>query len=111
MLRLFDEIPLDTGFDFDDNASGFDSTCLYLAVMTKCFVDRVQDVKRYFERYIARRNLYISAEPSLRLITDTFAFARLKPQVEHDFDFRLYIRRSRLPREIAFALADGIAYR
>jgi methylmalonyl-CoA mutase cobalamin-binding domain/chain len=79
MLRLFDEIPLDTvSTSMTINATASTLLCLYLAVAKKQNVsfDKVQGTIQndILKEYIARGTYIYPPKPSLRLITDTFAF-------------------------------------
>ncbi|MBA3600096.1 MAG: methylmalonyl-CoA mutase, partial [Acidobacteria bacterium] len=74
MLRLFDEIPLDTvSTSMTINATASTLLCLYLAVARKQNVsfDRVQGTIQndILKEYIARGTYIYPPKPSLRLIT------------------------------------------
>jgi methylmalonyl-CoA mutase N-terminal domain/subunit len=79
MLRLFDQIPLDTvSTSMTINATASTLLCLYLAVARKQNVsfDKVQGTIQndILKEYIARGTYIYPPKPSLRLITDIFAF-------------------------------------
>src|SRR5882672_10173688 len=79
MLRLFDGIPLgDVSTSMTINATAAVLLCLYLAVARKQNVtfDKVSGTIQndILKEYIARGTYIFPPQPSLRLITDTFAF-------------------------------------
>ncbi|MDQ3713264.1 MAG: methylmalonyl-CoA mutase family protein [Acidobacteriota bacterium] len=118
MLRLFDEIPLDTvSTSMTINATASTLLCLYLAVARKQNVsfDRVQGTIQndILKEYIARGTYIYPPKPSLRLITDTFAFCQTEVRNWNTISISGYHIReagSTAAQEIAFTLADGIAY-
>ncbi len=118
MLRLFDEIPLDTvSTSMTINATASTLLCLYLAVARKQNVsfDRVNGTIQndILKEYIARGTYIYPPKPSLRLITDTFAFCAAKVPNWNTISISGYHIReagSTAAQEIAFTLADGIAY-
>ena len=118
MLRLFDEIPLDTvSTSMTINATASTLLCLYLAVARKQNVsfDRVQGTIQndILKEYIARGTYIYPPQPSLRLITDTFAFCAAEVPNWNTISISGYHIReagSTAAQEIAFTLADGIAY-
>jgi methylmalonyl-CoA mutase, N-terminal domain len=118
MLRLFDEIPLDTvSTSMTINATASTLLCLYLAVARKQQVsfDKVKGTLQndILKEYIARGTYIYPPQPSLRLVTDTFAFcAREVPSWNSISISGYHIREagSTAVQEVAFTLADAIAY-
>jgi methylmalonyl-CoA mutase N-terminal domain/subunit len=118
MLRLFDEIPLDTvSTSMTINATASTLLCLYLAVARKQNVafDKVNGTIQndILKEYIARGTYIYPPKPSLRLITDTFAFCAAEVPNWNTISISGYHIReagSTAAQEIAFTLADGIAY-
>jgi methylmalonyl-CoA mutase N-terminal domain/subunit len=118
MLRLFDAIPLDTvSTSMTINATASTLLCLYLAVAKKQNVafDKVQGTIQndILKEYIARGTYIYPPKPSLRLITDTFAFCAAEVPNWNTISISGYHIReagSTAAQEIAFTLADGIAY-
>ncbi len=118
MLRLFDEIPLDTvSTSMTINATASTLLCLYLAVARKQNVsfEKVQGTIQndILKEYIARGTYIYPPKPSLRLITDTFAFCAAEVPAWNTISISGYHIReagSTAAQEIAFTLADGIAY-
>src|SRR6266403_3496229 len=118
MLRLFDGIPLaDVSTSMTINATAAILLCLYLAVARKQNVtfDKVSGTIQndILKEYIARGTYIFPPTPSLRLITDTFAFcAREVPNWNTISISGYHIREagSTAVQEIAFTLADGITY-
>ncbi|HEY3581013.1 MAG TPA: methylmalonyl-CoA mutase family protein, partial [Pyrinomonadaceae bacterium] len=91
--------------------------CLYLAVARKQGVtfDKVEGTLQndILKEYIARGTYIFPPEPSLRLITDTFAYcAREVPNWNTISISGYHIREagSTAVQEVAFTLADGITY-
>jgi len=79
MLRLFDGIPLESvSTSMTINATASTLLCLYLAVARKQNVsfDKVKGTLQndILKEYIARGTYIYPPKPSLRLVTDTFAF-------------------------------------
>src|SRR5918993_5499680 len=79
MSRLFDGIPLDNvSTSMTINATAAILLCLYLAVARKQNVgfDKISGTIQndILKEYIARGTYIFPPEPSLRLVTDTFAF-------------------------------------
>src|SRR5499433_731399 len=118
MLRLFDGIPLDTvSTSMTINATASTLLCLYLAVARKQGVP-LTSVKGtvqndILKEYIARGTYIYPPEPSLRLVTDTFAFcAREVPNWNTISISGYHIREagSTAVQEVAFTIADGITY-
>ena len=118
MLTLFDDIPLNkvsTSMTINSTASTL--LCLYLAVAKKQNVsfDKVQGTIQndILKEYIARGTYIYPPKPSMRLITDTFAFcADSVPNWNTISISGYHIREagSTAVQEVAFTLADGIAY-
>ena len=118
MLRLFDGIPLDeVSTSMTINATAAILLCLYLVVARKQSVgfDKVDGTIQndILKEYIARGTYIFPPEPSLRLITDTFAFcAREVPKWNTISISGYHIREAGATavQEVAFTLADAIAY-
>src|SRR5215510_12720426 len=118
MLRLFDGIPLDeVSTSMTINATAAILLCLYLAVARKQGVafDKVDGTVQndILKEYIARGTYIFPPEPSLRLITDTFAFCAAEVPNWNTISISGYHIReagSTAAQEIAFTLADGICY-
>jgi methylmalonyl-CoA mutase N-terminal domain/subunit len=118
MLRLFEGIPLDgVSTSMTINATASTLLCLYLAVARKQNVsfDKVKGTLQndILKEYIARGTYIFPPAPSLRLVTDTFAFcAREVPNWNSISISGYHIREagSTAVQEVAFTLADGIAY-
>ena len=118
MLTLFDGIPLDqvsTSMTINSTASTL--LCLYLAVARKQNVgfDKVSGTIQndILKEYIARGTYIYPPMPSLRLITDTFAFCAAEVPNWNTISISGYHIReagSTAAQEIAFTLADGICY-
>lgn len=118
MLTLFDGIPLDgvsTSMTINSTASTL--LCLYLAVAKKQGVslDKVNGTIQndILKEYIARGTYIYPPKPSMRLITDTFAFcAENVPKWNTISISGYHIREagSTAAQEIAFTLADAICY-
>jgi methylmalonyl-CoA mutase N-terminal domain/subunit len=118
MLTLFNGIPLDkVSTSMTINATASTLLCLYLAVARKQNVsfDKVQGTIQndILKEYIARGTYIYPPKPSLRLITDTFAFCAAEVPNWNTISISGYHIReagSTAAQEIAFTLADGIAY-
>src|SRR2546423_4996124 len=118
MLRLFDGIPLgEVSTSMTINATAAILLCLYLAVARKQGVgfDKVDGTIQndILKEYIARGTYIFPPEPSLRLITDMFAFcAREVPKWNTISISGYHIREagSTAVQEVAFTFADAIAY-
>jgi methylmalonyl-CoA mutase, N-terminal domain len=118
METLFDGIPLDkVTTSMTINAPAAVLLCMYLAVAQKQGVSlskvggTIQN--DILKEYIARGTYIFPPEPSMRLITDTFAFcAREVPDWNTISISGYHIREagSTAAQELAFTLADGIAY-
>ncbi|HXT61486.1 MAG TPA: methylmalonyl-CoA mutase family protein [Pyrinomonadaceae bacterium] len=118
MLRLFEGIPLDeVSTSMTINATAAILLCLYLAVARKQGVafNKVNGTIQndILKEYIARGTYIFPPEPSLRLITDTFAFCgREVPRWNTISISGYHIREagSTAVQEVAFTFADAIAY-
>ena len=99
------------------NATASTLLCLYLAVAKKQNVsfDKVNGTIQndILKEYIARGTYIFPPKPSMRLITDTFAFCAGNVPNWNTISISGYHIReagSTAAQEIAFTLADGIAY-
>src|SRR4051812_31566556 len=118
MLRLFDGIPLaEVSTSMTINATAAILLCLYLGVARKQNVsfDKVNGTIQndILKEYIARGTYIFPPQPSLRLITDTFAFCgQTVPNWNTISISGYHIREagSTAVQELAFTLADAIAY-
>jgi methylmalonyl-CoA mutase N-terminal domain/subunit len=118
MLALLDGIPLDTvSTSMTINATASTLLCLYLAVAKKQNVafDKVNGTIQndILKEYIARGTYIYPPKPSMRLITDIFAFCADNVPNWNTISISGYHIReagSTAAQEIAFTLADGIAY-
>ena len=118
MQRLFDGIPLSSvSTSMTINATASTLLCLYLAVAKRQGVsfDKVSGTIQndILKEYIARGTYIYPPRPSLRLITDTFAFcSREVPNWNIISISGYHIREagSTAVQEVAFTLADAIAY-
>lgn len=118
MLGLFEGIQLDTvSTSMTINATASTLLCLYLAVAKKQNVafNQVKGTLQndILKEYIARGTYIYPPAPSLRLVTDTFAFcAREVPNWNTISISGYHIREagSTAVQEIAFTLGDAIAY-
>ncbi len=118
MLRLFDGIPLgQVSTSMTINATAAILLCLYLAVARKQGVafEKVNGTLQndILKEYIARGTYIFPPEPSLRLITDTFAFCAREVQNWNTISISGYHIReagSTAVQEVAFTFADAIAY-
>ncbi len=118
MLTLLDGIPLDTvSTSMTINATASTLLCLYLAVAKRQNVafDKLGGTIQndILKEYIARGTYIFPPKPSMRLITDTFAFCAAEVPNWNTISISGYHIReagSTAAQEIAFTLADGIAY-
>jgi methylmalonyl-CoA mutase N-terminal domain/subunit len=118
MLTLFDGIPLDTvSTSMTINATASTLLCLYIAVARKQGVafDKVSGTIQndILKEYIARGTYIYPPKPSLRLITDTFAYCAAEVPNWNTISISGYHIReagSTAAQELAFTLADGICY-
>ncbi len=118
MLTLLDGIPLDkVTTSMTINATASTLLCLYLAVARKQGVpfDKVGGTIQndILKEYIARGTYIYPPKPSLRLITDTFAFCAAEVPNWNTISISGYHIReagSTAAQELAFTLADAICY-
>ena len=118
MERLFAGIPLDeVSTSMTINATAAILLSLYLAVARKQNVsfNKVRGTIQndILKEYIARGTYIYPPQPSLRLVTDTFAYcAREVPNWNTISISGYHIREagSTAVQEVAFTLADGITY-
>ncbi len=118
METLFDGIPLDkVTTSMTINAPAAVLLCMYLAVAEKQGVpfDKVGGTIQndILKEYIARGTYIFPPEPSMRLITDIFDFCAANVPRWNTISISGYHIReagSTAAQEIAFTLADGIAY-
>ena len=118
MERLFDGIPLgEVSTSMTINATAAILLALYLAVARKQNVsfDQVRGTLQndILKEYIARGTYIYPPQPSLRLVTDIFAYcANSVPNWNTISISGYHIREagSTAVQEVAFTLADGITY-
>src|SRR5207237_9000963 len=118
MLLLFDGIPLgEVSTSMTINATAAILLCLYLAVARKQGItfDKVSGTIQndILKEYIARGTYIFPPEPSLRLITDTFAFCAREVPNWNTISISVYHIReagATAVQEVAFTIADAIAY-
>ena len=118
MLTLLDGIPLDrVSTSMTINATASTLLCLYLAVARRQNVafDKVNGTIQndILKEYIARGTYIFPPKPSLRLITDTFAFCAAEVPNWNTISISGYHIReagSTAAQELAFTLADAICY-
>ncbi|HBR56991.1 MAG TPA: methylmalonyl-CoA mutase [Blastocatellia bacterium] len=118
MLTLFDGIPLDkVSTSMTINATAAILLCLYLAVARKQGVpfNKVSGTVQndILKEYIARGTYIFPPKPSMRLITDTFAFCSAEVPNWNTISISGYHIReagSTAAQELAFTLADAICY-
>ena len=118
MMTLFGGIPLDTvSTSMTINATASTLLCLYLAVARKQGVhpNKVNGTIQndILKEYIARGTYIYPPTPSLRLITDTFAYCAAEVPNWNTISISGYHIReagSTAAQELAFTLADGICY-
>jgi methylmalonyl-CoA mutase, N-terminal domain len=118
MLTLLDGIPLDeVSTSMTINATASTLLCLYLAVAKRQGVsfDKVSGTIQndILKEYIARGTYIYPPKPSLRLITDTFAYCAAEVPNWNTISISGYHIReagSTAAQEIAFTLADAICY-
>ena len=118
MAALFDAIPLDrvsTSMTINSTASIL--LCLYMAVGERQGVssDRLSGTVQndILKEYVARGTYVYPPGPSMRLITDTFAFCRERVPRWNTISISGYHMReagATAVQEVAFTLANGIAY-
>jgi methylmalonyl-CoA mutase N-terminal domain/subunit len=118
MAALFEAIPLDrVSTSMTINATASILLCLYLAVAERQGVgpERLAGTVQndILKEYIARGTYVFPPGPSMRLITDTFAFCRERVPRWNTISISGYHLReagSTAAQEVAFTLANGIAY-
>jgi len=118
METLLAGIPLgEVSTSMTINATASTLLCLYVAVAEKQGVgsDKLRGTIQndILKEYIARGTYIYPPRPSMRLVTDTFAFCQSHvPQWNTISISGYHIREagSTAAQEIAFTLADGIAY-
>ena len=118
MLRLFEGIPLDNvSTSMTINATASTLLCLYLAVARKQNVpfNKVKGTLQndILKEYIARGTYIYPPSPSLRLVTDSFAFCAEEVPNWNTISISGYHIReagSTAVQEVAFTLGDAIAY-
>ena len=118
MLTLLDGIPLDqVSTSMTINATASTLLCLYLAVARKQGIgfDKVSGTIQndILKEYIARGTYIYPPEPSMRLITNTFAYCAAEVPNWNTISISGYHIReagSTAAQELAFTLADGICY-
>ncbi len=118
MERLFDGIPLDTvSTSMTINSTASTLLCLYIAVAKKRGIapGTLQGTIQndILKEYIARGTYIDPPAPSLRLVTDTFAYcAREVPNWNTISISGYHIREagSTAVQEVAFTLGDAVAY-
>jgi len=118
METLFKDIPLDqVSTSMTINATAATLLALYIAVAKKQGVAPAQLTgtiqNDILKEYIARGTYIYPPKPSMRLITDVFAYAaREMPRWNTISISGYHIREagSTAVQEVAFTLADGIAY-
>src|SRR5215203_630045 len=118
MMTLFGGIPLDSvSTSMTINATAAVLLCLYIAVAKKRNVapDKLQGTIQndILKEYIARGTYIYPPAPSLRLVTDTFAYCAAEVPNWNTISISGYHIReagSTAVQEVAFTLADAIAY-
>ncbi len=118
MERLFKDIPLDqVSTSMTINATAATLLALYIAVAKKQGVAPAQLTgtiqNDILKEYIARGTYIYPPKPSMRLITDVFAYAAKEMPRWNTISISGYHIReagSTAVQEVAFTLADGIAY-
>jgi methylmalonyl-CoA mutase N-terminal domain/subunit len=118
LAALFEAIPLDrVSTSMTINATASILLCLYMAVAERqgVAVDRLSGTVQndILKEYIARGTYVFPPGPSMRLITDMFAFCRERVPRWNTISISGYHLReagSTAAQEVAFTLANGIAY-
>ena len=118
MAALFEGIPLDrVSTSMTINATAVILLCLYVAVAQRQGVaaERLQGTVQndILKEYIARGTYIFPPAPSMRLITDLFAFCRDRVPRWNTISISGYHMReagSTAAQEVAFTLANAIAY-
>jgi methylmalonyl-CoA mutase N-terminal domain/subunit len=118
MMTLFDQIPLDkVSTSMTINAPASVLLAMYIVVGRRQGVEEKQlrgtvqnDI---LKEYIARGTYIFPPKPSMRLITDVFAYCKENVPYWNTISISGYHIReagSTAVQEVAFTLADGIAY-
>ncbi len=118
MMALFDQIPLDrVSTSMTINSTAIILLALYVATADSQGIERAKLAgtvqNDILKEYLARGTYIYPPEPSLRLVTDIFAFCeRDLPQWNAISVSGYHIREagSTAVQEVAFTLANGIAY-
>ncbi len=118
MERLFDSIPLDkVSTSMTINAPASILLCMYIAVGEQqgVSVDKLTGTIQndILKEYIARGTYIFPPKPSMRLITDIFAYCSesgLKFNTISISGYHIREAGSTAVQEVAFTLANGIAY-
>src|ERR1044072_1409565 len=118
MERLFDQIPLDqVSTSMTINATAAILLAMYIAVAKKQGIqpDRISGTIQndILKEYIARGTYIYPPRQSLRIVTDIFAYCALEVPRWNTISISGYHIReagSTAAQEIAFTLADAIAY-
>ncbi|HZP36621.1 MAG TPA: methylmalonyl-CoA mutase family protein [Methylomirabilota bacterium] len=118
MAALLEALPLDrVSTSMTINATAAILLCLYIAVAERQGVapERLSGTVQndILKEYVARGTYVFPPGPSMRLITDTFAFCRDRVPRWNTISISGYHMReagSTAAQEIAFTLSNGIAY-
>src|SRR5258707_10014420 len=118
MAALFEAIPLDrASTSMTINATASILLCLYIAVAERQGVpsERLSGTVQndILKEYVARGTYVFPPGPSMRLITDTFAFCRERVPRWNTISISGYHIReagSTAAQEVAFTRANGVAY-
>ena len=118
METLFDQIPLETvSTSMTINATAAILLCLYVAVAKKqgASLQKLSGTIQndILKEYIARGTYIYPVRPAMRIVTDIFAWCReMLPKWNTISISGYHIREagSTAVQEVAFTLADGIAY-
>ena len=118
MAALLEALPLDrVSTSMTINATASILLCLYIAVAGRQGVpaERLSGTVQndILKEYVARGTYVFPPTPSMRLITDTFAFCRERVPRWNTISISGYHMReagSTAAQEVAFTLANGIAY-
>jgi len=118
MEILFDGIPLDkVSTSMTINSTAATLLCMYIAVAEKQGVaaEKLQGTIQndILKEYIARGTYIYPPTPSMRIVTDIFAFCKEKVPQWNTISISGYHMReagSSAVQEVAFTLADGITY-
>ena len=118
MALLFDGIPLDrVSTSMTINATASILLCLYIAVAQREGIpaERLSGTVQndILKEYVARGTYIYPPGPSMRLVTDTFAFCKERVPRWNSISISGYHMREAgctAVQEVAFTLANGIAY-